>query len=144
MGDLLDLVHQSSVKEVVEHLGITQFAARVRATHSLQSLYEKWKSIVYPEVQLKVGSIEGSATTETVGGNTAGAAGAGGAQGGNGNDKLAMCAHLWSIIQLNCLPAGAGGSKGNGPDSECAAGAGNCYNQPAEAILLMDGKNGNH
>jgi hypothetical protein len=48
LGDLLELVHQSSVQEVVDHLGVGQFAARVRATDQLRRLYKAWQTAHYP------------------------------------------------------------------------------------------------
>lgn len=49
---MLLIVHQASVAEVVIHLGITQFAAKVRATDQLKRLYATWLQEYYPEVSI--------------------------------------------------------------------------------------------
>ena len=39
LGDLLYIAKESSIKEVVEHLGLTTFASKVRATAELRAIY---------------------------------------------------------------------------------------------------------
>jgi hypothetical protein len=125
LGDLLSVVHQSSVKEVVEHLGVTQFAAKVRVVHQLQTLYEKWKAEFYPEVQLQpLNSNDNSQQHNSHGNNNRGDGGSttadprarrdSNSSNKRDEEKMAMCAHLWSVIQINCLgnSGGAGTAAG--------------------------------
>jgi hypothetical protein len=50
LGELLELVHMSNIEEVVNHLGVQQFAGRVRATDQLKRLYKMWLAAHHPEL----------------------------------------------------------------------------------------------
>jgi hypothetical protein len=52
LGELLLVVHQASVDEVVSHLGILQFAAKVRATAQLKRLYSVWAHLHYSDASI--------------------------------------------------------------------------------------------
>jgi hypothetical protein len=90
---LLLIVHQASVAEVVIHLGITQFAAKVRATDQLKRLYSTWLQEYYPEVsigllgdaQIRRGAAE---NILSISGDT---------------EEDDVCANMISMIQRNCL-----------------------------------------
>ena len=82
LGDLLQLIHQSSVAEVVLHLGLNQFAGRVRATDQLKSLYYKWKQLVYPDADDKGVVVDYSRMDDS-----------------ENND---FCRHLLAVMEKNC------------------------------------------
>ena len=123
LGELLLIVHKATVTEVVAHLGITQYAAKVRATDQLKRLFSAWVTVYYPEVPQ--GLLAGS-DQETLGqipgqirGQNSGNLGNGGhslnrGDGGNEGNSVGvagdgMCAHLLSLVERNCLGSSSRG-----------------------------------
>lgn len=97
LGELLLIVHQSNVEEVVAHIGIKQYAAKVRAVDQLRRLYSSWATVYYPEVPLlgaaprggKDGSLAVDSRTDRIESED------------YGNDS--MCAHLMQLLERKCL-----------------------------------------
>lgn len=97
LGELLLIVHQSNVEEVVAHIGIKQYAAKVRAVDQLRKLYASWVSVHYPEVPLlgesprlsKDGSLAVDGRTNRLDSED------------YGSDS--MCAHLLLLLERKCL-----------------------------------------
>jgi hypothetical protein len=95
---LLLIVHQASIAEVVIHLGITQFAAKVRAADQLKRLYSTWLQEYYPEVsigllgdaQIRRGGAENILSID------------GRIESGNEVDDD-VCANIISMLERNCL-----------------------------------------
>ena len=108
LGELLMIVHQASVEEVVTHLGIKQYAARVRATDQLKRLYSSWVAVFYPEIPM--GLLPG-VDEELINGIWTSNRGSGRGGGGSvssrerGSDKGGdrMCTHLLDLLERNCL-----------------------------------------
>lgn len=106
--ELLLIVHQASVLEVVTHLGITQFAAKARATDQLKRLYLTWVQEYYPDVSIgllgdaeihrrgkKILSLEyPEGKNQNKGGRY---------EGGEEQGNTDMCANMMAIIERNCL-----------------------------------------
>ena len=113
LGELLLIVHQASVEEVVTHLGIKQYAAKVRAIDQLKRLYSSWLSVFYPEIPM--GLLPGVEAELKNGISTSSSGSVGGNSysenrnkrdrnseiQGEGNDN--MCAHLLDLLERNCL-----------------------------------------
>lgn len=97
LGELLLIVHMSSVEDVVAHLGIDQYAAKVRAINQLKNLYAVWVAAYYPEVQMLGGS------TYEKGASVVGGRYSAGAESYEGDS---MCANLLSLLERNCLDKG--------------------------------------
>jgi hypothetical protein len=97
LGELLLIVHQSNVEEVVAHIGIKQYAAKVRAVDQLRRLYSSWVSVYYPDVPLLGGAPRGGKDGSLAVDSRADRIDS----GDYGNDS--MCAHLLQLLERNCL-----------------------------------------
>ena len=49
LGDLLYIVKESSIVEVVDQLGLPSFASRVRATHQLREMYNRFSQHLHAQ-----------------------------------------------------------------------------------------------
>ena len=99
LGELLLIVYQSSVEEVIIHLGIKQFAAKVRARAQLKKLLTSWLQVYHPE-EIPLGLLGGSNDNynekkiNRLISNTKDEIDI----GSNG-----MCNHLIGLLERNCL-----------------------------------------
>lgn len=113
LGEMLEIVHQSSVDEVVAHIGIKQFAGKVRATNQLRRLYTAWVAVYYPTVPMSL--LEGSDRSSTdktwAIDSSSGSGSSSGSSGGSGSRSIDrdnvktddMCAHLMHIFETTCM-----------------------------------------
>lgn len=112
LGEMLEIVHQSSVDEVVAHIGIKQFAGKVRATNQLRRLYTAWVAVYYPAVPMPL--LEGSdksSTDKKWAIDSSSSASGGSSSGGSGGRSIDrdnvrtddMCGHLMHIFETTCM-----------------------------------------
>ena len=107
LGEMLEIVHQSSVDEVVAHIGIKQFAAKVRATNQLRRLYTAWVAVYYPTVPMSL--LEGSDRSSTdktwaIDSSSSSSSGSGGRGVDRDNIRTDdMCARLMHIFETTCM-----------------------------------------
>ena len=111
LGELLLIIYQSSVEEVIIHLGIKQFAAKVRASAQLKKLLTSWMKTFHPE-EIPIGLLGGTNenynekkinklitnTEEEIGIEI----------GNNG-----MCNHLMNLLERNCLNSNSNSNSNN-------------------------------
>lgn len=103
LGAVLEIVHQSSVEDVVAHIGIKQFAAKVRATNQLKRLYTAWAAVYYPVLPMPLleGSDRGSSDkTWAIDSSSSGS----GSDVNRDNIRTDdMCAHLMQVLETSCF-----------------------------------------
>ena len=108
LGAVLEIVHQSSVDDVVAHIGIKQFAAKVRATNQLKRLYTAWVTVYYPVLPMPL--LEGSnrdSSDKAWAIDSSSSSGSGSSSGRDvDRDSIRtddMCAHLMHVLETSCL-----------------------------------------
>ena len=140
LGELLLIVHQApgGVAEVVQYLGLEQFAARVRATDQLKRLYQAWlgaSGVSGMVTDLYGGSVAAGGSRGDRGGRGDGGStgspgspdsgGGGGASGEELSFDQGMCGQLVGMVERHCLGgsrdgggiSGGDGGSGGGSDS---------------------------
>ena len=108
LGAVLEIVHQSSVEDVVAHIGIKQFAAKVRATNQLKRLYTAWAAVYYPVLPMPLleGSNRGSSDKTWAIDSGSGSSSSGGSGSDVDRDNIRtddMCAHLMQVLETSCF-----------------------------------------
>lgn len=104
LGELLLIAYQSSVEDVINHLGIKQFAAKVRATDQIKKLLKSWIKVYYPE-EIPIGMLgrlqeeefDDKKRNRLLGGNVD-------SRGDMSNsENNRVCSHLLNLLEKNCL-----------------------------------------